>query len=319
MLLRGACVEDEDDYGPKRRNSPVHACREKRCARTTTSTSTSMQTTEPWELTRLRWGARMHECSQRCQTRHLVPSQAIPLPALPAQLSTSTPRNSAACRSIPARNLFCVPGVHLNQATQELCICSSLSPARPCLLLSLSTTIHTSLLSLLSIESLHHPRSQPIALSRLLAVFSETLAAFRHSLAMTSIPDPTSSPLCHRASASLERPFALCPLAPGPSATERMASSSAVGSQPSSCASLATRYTSRSVRCRPRLSTRLNSARLLLSRMLDRRPVSVCLSLHLLARLHPQPWGMSCLASCPWSGTEANGAPHTLNRAALSE
>ena len=156
-------------------------------------------------------------------------------------------------------------------------------------------------LSLLSIAPLHHPRSQPIALSRLLAVFSETLAAFRHSLAMTSIPDPTSSPLCHRASASLERPFALCPLAPGPSATERMASSSAVGSQPSSCASLATRYTSRSVRCRPRLSTRLNSARLLLSRMLDRRPVLfVCLSLHLLAVSTPSRG--ECLVSPPVHG-----------------
>ena len=69
-----------------------------------------------------------------------IPSHPIAGPPGPTFDLYST--KLSACRSIPARNLFCVPGVHLNQATQELCICSSLSPARPCLLLSLSTTIH---------------------------------------------------------------------------------------------------------------------------------------------------------------------------------
>lgn len=137
----------------------MHAERRDARARTTSTSTPRCRRQSLGSLQGYVGGARMHECSQRCQTRHLVPSQAIPLPALPAQLSTSTPRNSAACRSIPARNLFCVPGVHLNQATQELCICSSLSPARLCLLLSQSTTIH------LSSVSAVHRASSPSSIS----------------------------------------------------------------------------------------------------------------------------------------------------------
>src|SRR4051812_10079801 len=88
--------------------------------------------------------------------------------------------------------------------------------------------------------------SSPSSLVEL--IFSETLAAFRHSLAMTSSPVPPQAhyhaiepPLV----SSARSPKLACPLALVPSATERMASSSATGSQPSSCARLddSTRYT----------------------------------------------------------------------------
>ena len=97
---------------------------------------------------------------QRCQTRHhpIAAMQAGPPgPTFAGQTSIEL----SACRSIPARNLLRVPGVHLNQATRELCICCLVGVCVvcccPCLLpsLSLCRPLFISLLSLLPIALLH--------------------------------------------------------------------------------------------------------------------------------------------------------------------
>jgi hypothetical protein len=92
-----------------------------------------------------------------------------------------------ACRSIPARNLLHVPGVHLDQATptarervvhmhaEYLCSWSA----------SCSTSTHL-LLSLLSIAALRPRRALCPSISPPNRIFFETLAAFRHTLTMTS-------------------------------------------------------------------------------------------------------------------------------------
>lgn len=111
------------------------------------------------------------------------------MPALPAQLSQGRLLTElSACRSIPARNLLRIPGVHLNQATEELCICCLVGcvAVHVCCYLYLSVYHYSSLFCLCCPSITSHL----FTLSRLPAAFSETLAAFRHSLAMTSSPIP---------------------------------------------------------------------------------------------------------------------------------
>ena len=144
------------------------------------------------------------------------------------------------------------------------------------------------------------------ALSRLLAVFSETLAAFRHSLAMTSPPIPpaghyaiepllVSSARSRYAHWRQSRQPQSAWQAPVPWAANRLRTrDSRVATPQRLCAQAAPQHAS-------------NSARLLLSRMLDRGPVSACL--YLLARLHSRPWGMSLLLPLHGTGLKQTALP----------
>jgi len=112
------------------------------------------------------------------------------------------------------------------------------------------------------------------ALSRLLAVFSETLAAFRHSLAMTSPPIP---PVGHYAIEPLLVSSARSRYAHWRSS--RQPQSAWQAPVPWAANRRLARDSRRLVVCALQAAPQhaSNSARLLLSRMLDRGPVSVCL------------------------------------------
>ena len=249
----------------------------------------------------------MHECSAaRDATPPLIQAMQAGPPG--PTFAGHRAKSERACRSIPARNLFCVPGVHLNPSHTRLvhmCGVRLVECCRPCLLAdnaSLSVYRCPCLLCLCfaSIATL------VFALSRLLAVFSETLAAFRHSLAMTSPPIP---PAGH---------YAIEPLLVS-SARSRYAHWRSTR-QPQSAWQAPVPWAANRLRARDsrvatpqrlcgagRLSTRLNSARLLLSRMLDRGPVSACL--YLLARLHSRQWGMSLLLPLHGPGLRQTALP----------
>lgn len=249
----------------------------------------------------------MHECSAARDAT--PPIQAMQAGPPGPTFAGHRAKSERACRSIPARNLFCVPGVHLNPShTRVVHMCWCASCCRPCLLGSWQ---YLSAYRCPSLRCLYFPSIAALVftLSRLLAVFSETLAAFRHSLAMTSPPIP---PAGH---------YAIEPLLVS-SARSRYAHWRSTR-QPQSAWQAPVPWAAN--RRRARDSLRLvvcalqaapqhasNSARLLLSRMLD-VSVSIC------ARPSPPPsWGiLSCLIFPPWSGIEANGLPHTLNRTAM--
>lgn len=173
MLLRDASlVRVEEGDGPKRRTSPVHAEQARMCEESVHTTNNPLHSHpctpgtgeqqqslgRAYKVTLGGTNARV----QRCQTRHhpIAAMQAGPPgPTFAGQTSIEL----SACRSIPARNLLRVPGVHLNQATAELCICGIVECCCPCLLLSLSTSFHPSALSLLSIAPLHPHRTRHIS------------------------------------------------------------------------------------------------------------------------------------------------------------
>ena len=187
MLLRGACGGGRWTQ----ETQLARACRTGRDVRAPLSLSTRIHarpgTGEQQQqrlgcrckVTRLRWGgARMHECSAaRDATPPIQAMQAGPPGPTFAGQSAKSER---ACRSIPARNLFCVPGVHLNPSHTRLvhmCGVRLVECCRPCLPadnISLSTAVR-----LCCVSAFH--RSQPSP-SPYLACLPSFLKRWQHSV-----------------------------------------------------------------------------------------------------------------------------------------
>lgn len=121
-------------------------------------------------------GARMHECSAARDAT--PPIQAMQAGPPGPTFAGHRAKSERACRSIPARNLFCVPGVHLNPShTRVVHMCWCASCCRPCLLAgntSLSTAVH-----LCGVSTFH--RSQPSS-SPYLACLPSFLKRWQHSV-----------------------------------------------------------------------------------------------------------------------------------------
>ena len=234
----------------------------------------------------------MHECSAARDAT--PPIQAMQAGPPGPTFAGHRAKSERACRSIPARNLFCVPGVHLNPSHTRLvhmCGVRLVECCRPCLLADNHASLSVYRCPCLLCLCFASIATLVFALSRLLAVFSETLAAFRHSLAMTSPPIP---PAGH---------YAIEPLLVS-SARSRYAHWRSTR-QPQSAWQAPVPWAANRRPARDSLHLTVcalqaapqhasNSARLLLSRMLD-------VSLYLLGRLHLLRRG-ECLVSSSLHG-----------------